>query len=57
MDEIGSGKKPSAKARIDPKCRVAEEDYFRGIKDNKITASLQKKQNEKAMARTRFDEQ
>ena len=56
MDEIGSGKKLSNKARIDPKFRVADEDYFRGIKENKQTAKLQKGQNEKTMARTRFEE-
>jgi hypothetical protein len=28
------------KARIDPASRVADEDYFRGIKENKIMKQL-----------------
>ena len=55
MDEIGSGKKPSAKARIDPKHRVADEDYFRGIKERKSTLQT-KKSEHTTMARTRFEE-
>jgi len=55
MDEIGSDKKINI-ARIDPKHRVADEDYFRVVKESKIMASLKKVQNEKTMARTRFDE-
>ena len=55
MDAIGSDKKIN-RARIDPKHRVADEDYFRVVKESKIMASLKQVQNEKAMARTRFDE-
>lgn len=56
MNDIGSDKKVT-KARIDPKYRVADEDYFRGIKDRKLMAGMQKASNEKTIARTRFDEQ
>ena len=56
MDNIGSGKKPQNKARIDPKYRVADEDYFRGIKERKSTVTITKGPNEKTMARTRFEE-
>ena len=45
------------KARIDPQSRVADEDYFRAIKENKIMKQLQKKQTERTMARTRFEEE
>ena len=41
MDEIGSDKK-IFNARIDPKHRVADEDYFRVVKDNKTMAKLKK---------------
>lgn len=39
-----------------PNSRVANEDYFRAAKDSSVMKSLQKKQTEKTMARTRFDE-
>ena len=46
----------ATKARIDPASRVADEDYFRAIKEEKIMKQLQKKQTERTMARTRFEE-
>lgn len=35
---------------------MADEDYFRAIKEEKIMKQLQKKQTERTMARTRFEE-
>ena len=35
VDRIGQEISPT-KARIDPNHRVADEDYFRGIKEHKI---------------------
>ena len=55
VDRLGQTES-ATKARIDPKSRVADEDYFRAIKENKIMKQLQKKQTEKTMARTRFEE-
>lgn len=55
MDYIGSHES-ATKAKIDPQSRVADEDYFRNIKENKIMKQLQKKQTERTMARTRFEE-
>lgn len=43
-------------ARIDPANRVADEDYFRAIKEHKTMKKLQARQNERTMARTRFDD-
>ena len=45
------------KAKIDPTDRVADEDFFRAVKEHKIMTKLQARQNERTMARTRFDEQ
>ena len=36
---------------------MADEEYFRGVKENKIMKQLQKKQNERTMARTRFEDE
>ena len=49
-------RKEPNRAIIEPKYRVAEEDYFRVVKEQKQISTLKKTQNEKAMARTRFDE-
>ena len=39
IDKVGEA--PSAtKARIDPSSRVADEDYFRAIKEHKIMKQL-----------------
>ena len=56
MDEIGSLRKEPNRAIIEPKYRVADEDFFRGIKDNHLASSLTKGPNDKTMARTRFEE-
>ena len=50
-----SSKKGTFEAKIKPDNRVANDEYFRAVKDDKIMGKLQKKQNEKTMARTRFD--
>ena len=43
------------KARIDPNDRVADEEYFRGVKETKVMKVLGKKQTEKMMSKTRFE--
>ena len=55
VDYIGAHES-ATNAIIDPNSRVADEDYFRNIKENKIMAALQKKQTERTMARTRFED-
>ena len=42
VDYIGAHES-ATNAIIDPNSRVADEDYFRNIKENKIMAALQKK--------------
>ena len=56
IDRVGGEPSPT-KARIDPSSRVADEDYFRAIKEHKIMKQLQKKQTERTMARTRLEEE
>ena len=36
---------------------MADEDFFRAVKEHKIMSKLQANQTERTMARTRFDEQ
>ena len=55
VDRLGQTNS-NTEARIDPANRVADEDYFRGIKEHKTMKKLQARQNERTMARTRFDE-
>ena len=55
VDRLGQTKS-ATKAIIDVASRVADEDYFRAIKEHKTMATLQKRQNERTMARTRFDD-
>lgn len=56
MDYLGQHASET-KARINPSNRVADEDYFRAIKEHKTMTKLQTRQNERTMARTRFDDQ
>ena len=56
MAELVNVRKTKTDARINPENRVANDDYFRAVKENKIMGTLQKKQTEKTMARTRFDD-
>jgi hypothetical protein len=56
MAEMIASKKQTFDAKIKPDNRVANDEYFRAVKDDKIMGKLQKKQNEKTMARTRFDQ-
>ena len=56
MNELGTLEKPKNEPRIDPAKRVANEDYFKALRDvKKINGPT--KQTEKAIARTRFDNQ
>ena len=56
MAEMVESGKQQHDARINPENRVANEDYFRAIKERKIMGKLQANQTEKTMARTRFDD-
>ena len=55
VDYLGQNQRET-KAKIDPSDRVADEDFFRAVKEHKSMTKLQPKQNERTMARTRFDE-
>ena len=55
MAEIINNKQITKDAKIKPEHRVANDEFFRAVKDDKVMSKLQKKQNEKTMARTRFD--
>lgn len=54
--EIGTLEKPKNEPKIDPSKRVANEDYFKALKDVKLINGPTK-QTEKAIARTRFDQE
>lgn len=56
VNDIGSFERPKNEPRIDPAKRVANEDYFKTLKDLK-TINGPAKQSEKMIARTRFDQQ
>lgn len=56
MEDIIAARKVDREAKIKPDSRVANEDYYRACKENTIMKELQKRQTEKTMARTRFDE-
>jgi hypothetical protein len=54
--EIGTFQKPKPEPKINPEKRVANENYFKALKDVKLINGPTK-QSEKMISRTRFDQQ